>query len=84
MKNLKSSHLPHTKQYRKSKTAEQIKYILSFLAVQTESVYSSIGDLVTDWLYDSLTHTLVDFGTYFDIKEWPKLETFETFDQGDE
>ena len=42
----------------------------SFLAVQTESVDSSIGGIVThwvsDWVSDWVTHLLI-----FDIKEWP-------------
>ena len=47
---------------------------LTFLAVHNRS----IGDLVTNWLTQSLTFT-------FDITERPKrLVTFETFDQSDQ
>ena len=50
----------------------------SFLAVQN----SSIGDLVTDSLTDSLSHSRT---FTFDIKEQPeRLVTFQTFHQRDE
>ena len=48
-----------------------------FLAVQN----SSIGDLVTDSLTESLSEPLL----FFDIKEPPQRPvTFETFDHSDE